>query len=179
MSLGTRLTGSECSVGDPEWRRLKLKHVWQLVVCASANHQQQAAHRWFKLNMDGCWVPFMYGPYLGKGHTWTAVINASLFRCTCMYSHISCPGWRNGWHMWYLAIFGKDFSTYASSSLAYYAHVTVHSDKSCCVPWQLVNQQFAACSGSPHNDESSHYLNWRYNLDFLIWKLCQHALVSV
>ena len=38
---------------------------------------------------------------------------------------------------------------YASPSLAYYTHVTVDSDK-------LVNQQFAARSGSPHDDESSH-----------------------
>ena len=35
--------------------------------------------------------------------------------------------------MWYLAISDKDLSTYGSSNLAIYAHVTVNSDKSFCV----------------------------------------------
>ena len=33
-----------------------------------------------------------------------------------------------------LRISGKDLSTYTSSSLAYYAHITVDNDKSCYVP---------------------------------------------
>ena len=55
--------------------------------------------------------------------------------------------------MWYLTVSGEDLPTYGSSSLAYYAPVIVDSDKSCCVPWQIM--QFAARSGLPHDDESS------------------------
>ena len=42
----------------------------------------------------------------GKGHAKTALVNTrnlpqhfSVKLTTCMYSHISCPGWKNGWHM--------------------------------------------------------------------------------
>ena len=49
-------------------------------------------------------------------------------------------------HMRYLAISGEDLSTYASSSLTYYPPAVCKS----------VYQQLAACSGSPHDDESSH-----------------------
>ena len=36
---------SECSVGDPERRRLKLKHAWQLNSDLCLYRRQQAAHR--------------------------------------------------------------------------------------------------------------------------------------
>ena len=29
----------------------------------------------------------------------------------CMYSHVSCPGWRNGWHN-YVFISAEDLATY-------------------------------------------------------------------
>ena len=43
----------ECSVHDPQRRRLKLKHAWQLLVCAATDHQCQVAHRQYKFNIDG------------------------------------------------------------------------------------------------------------------------------
>ena len=49
----------------------------------------------------------------------------------------------------------EDLPTYVSSSLAYHAHVTVDSDKSCVCHDKLVNKQFAVL---PHDDESSHQL---------------------
>ena len=53
----------------------------------------------------------------------------------CMCSHSSCPGWRNGCNSHICDTYNyEDLSTYASSSLAYYAHVTVDSDKPCFVP---------------------------------------------
>ena len=62
----------------------------------------------------------------------------------CICSHNNCPGWRNGcnllayvipsylwWGLLYLI---------SSPSLSYYAHVTVDSDKPCCVPWKIIKQ---------------------------------------
>lgn len=37
--------GSECSAGNLEWRRPKLKHAWELTsLCAATDHQQKVAH---------------------------------------------------------------------------------------------------------------------------------------
>ena len=66
-----------------------------------------------------------------------------------MCSYIRCPGWRNGWHMWYLAISGEDLATYAFWNLAYSRYIC-HDN--------LVNQECVAHSGSPKDDESSHYV---------------------
>ena len=43
--------------------------------------------------------------------------------------------------------------TYVSSGLAYYAHVIVDSDNPGLCHDKLINQQFTAYTGSPHNDE--------------------------
>ena len=60
----------------------------------------------------------------------------------CMCSHISCPSWRNGWY-----ILSEDLLvTYALwLKQSTVTHPAVCHDK-------VVNQQFAACSGSPHDD---------------------------
>ena len=61
----------------------------------------------------------------------------------CMCSHSSCPDWRNGWHD--IRIPRWDLPTCASSGLAYYSHVTVDSDTSCCVPWQIIIKPAVCC----------------------------------
>ena len=59
----------------------------------------------------------------------------------CICSHNNCPGWRNGCnllayviprYLWWGLIY-----LICLPSLAYYAHVTVDSDKVCCVPWAV------------------------------------------
>ena len=56
----------ECNVHDPQWRRLKLKHACQLLVCAATDHQQQVAHRQYKF-IDGR-VMTVVEVAPGKGH---------------------------------------------------------------------------------------------------------------
>ena len=95
---------SECSVGDPEQRWLKLKHAWQFNSGLCFYWWQQATHRQYKFNMNSGWLGcFKWG------YAYMALKRQKLssrFRCKlsskCMCSHISCPGWRNSWHMWYL-----------------------------------------------------------------------------
>ena len=50
-------------------------------------------------------------------------------------------------------ILSEDLATYALPNLAY-KQSTVTNPAVCHD--KVVNQQFAACSGSPHDDESSH-----------------------
>ena len=62
---------SECSIGDPEWRQLKLKHMWQLNSSDLCLYQQrQAAHRRYR-NMDGSWLlgSLQVGPCIAKWYS--------------------------------------------------------------------------------------------------------------
>ena len=56
--------------------------------------------------------------------------------------------------MSHLAISGEGLPAYATPSLAYYTHVTVKNPAVCRD--KFLNQQFAAQSCSPRDDESSH-----------------------
>ena len=64
--------------------------------------------------------------------------------CPCMCSHSSFPSWGNDWHniMRYLAISGEFCLLQTVTNLA-----VCHKS--------IVNQQCAACSGSPHYDQLS------------------------
>ena len=61
-----------------------------------------------------------------------------------MCSYISCPGWRNGWHMWYLAISGEDLATCAFWNLSIVTYM----------PWQI--SKTTVIQARPQDDESSH-----------------------
>ena len=50
--------------------------------------------------------------------------------------------------MWEVATSSEGLPTYAPSGLAYYAHVTVDSDKSCVCYYTLLDQQFADKNGN-------------------------------
>ena len=71
---------SECSVGDPEWKRPMLKHAWQLNSDLCFYRRQQAAHRRYK-NMDGGWLPgsLQVGPCINDTHKRQKF--SSWFRC--------------------------------------------------------------------------------------------------
>ena len=109
----------ECSIGDPKRRRLKFKHEWQLNSDLYFYWRRQAAHRRYK-TMDGA------GLTAGVASGGTVLINARnvahnscVKLCPCMCSHVSFPGWRNGWHLWYRPIVSEDLLvTYALSNLA-------------------------------------------------------------
>ena len=48
---------SECSVGNPELRRLKFKHTWQLILICASTDDGRPVHRGYKTYMDGGWLP--------------------------------------------------------------------------------------------------------------------------
>ena len=115
-----------------------------LQVCASTDHQLQAAHRRYKY---GQWLrslqvePVMHGMN-GKGQKSSSWFHRKASSSPCMCSYISCPGWRNGWHMWYLAV--RTLATWAFWNLAIVTNPAICHDK-------LVNQQAKTLSKPPMN----------------------------
>ena len=93
-------------------------------------------------------------PTLVRLHCVRMYICICLFGCMCS-TVAALAGKMTAicWHTWYVATSSENLSDYVSSSLAYYAHVTVDSGKPCVCHDKLVNQRFAACSGLPHDDE--------------------------
>ena len=82
----------ECSVRDPQHRQLKLKHEWQLFVCAATDDQRQVVHMQYKFNMDGHgggWA----GRFQARAmHIKTALINtvklSSWFQCKALSMYV-------------------------------------------------------------------------------------------
>ena len=102
----------ECSVGDPERKRLKLKHAWQLTPCLYVLLQIiNGRLPMGSTNIRSRWL------LKSLQVSATAATNNSAddftYHASVAALTVSCPGC---WHMWYLAISGEHFNIKISTS---------------------------------------------------------------
>ena len=101
---------SECSISDLKRRRLKLKHAWQHTsgLCCYGSSTGST---------NLIWIVMTVAEVIAAGKGMHIFINTgdSVHACVALTGEMTT-------------------TCYASSSLAYYAPVTINSDKSCSVP---------------------------------------------
>ena len=90
---------------------MQLKHMWQLLVCASTDRQRQAAH--VQVVKYGQWLRLlqveqvMHGMNGNRNPAHNFIVKLS----PCMCSYLAALQ-GNGWHMWDLAVWAFEVAHY-------------------------------------------------------------------